>query len=79
MHRATAIFAQGVGSACVWLSRLWDEKRQGPLLYPGERLPIDKCAECAYTANKSFPLGENHAGPFVYNCKLLLFWLLLYR
>ena len=30
LHRATAIFAQGVGSACVWLSRLWDEKRKAP-------------------------------------------------
>ncbi len=27
------------GSACVWLSRLWDEKRKAPV-YPGERLPL---------------------------------------
>lgn len=57
LHRATAIFAQGVGSACVWLSRLWDEKRKAPV-YPGERLPLTNAPNARILLTNLFRWGK---------------------
>ena len=57
LHRATAIFAQGVGSACVRLSRLWDEKRKAPV-YPGERLPLTNAPNARILLTNLFRWGK---------------------
>ena len=57
LHRATAILAQGVGSACVWLSRLWDEKRKAPV-YPGERLPLTNAPNARILLTNLFRWGK---------------------
>ena len=57
LHRETAIFAQGVGSACVWLSRLWDEKRKAPV-YPGERLPLTNAPNARILLTNLFRWGK---------------------